>query len=77
MPEPTADWGLNYPDYYIVPAWEFWRLSNYTVYPNAMGYDDQPQDIIDDFVCLNEVYAYQVHHLKKPTANKPKSFSDL
>lgn len=77
MPQPENDWGLNYPRDYVMSPWEIWRLSNYSTWPNGKCYDEQPDDLVQDFVTLNEDYAYQVHHLKKPTVEKPKSFSDL
>ncbi len=45
--------GLNYDKDYVVPRFMVWVRSGYTVWPSGVsGMDNQPADLVDDFMML-------------------------
>jgi hypothetical protein len=62
---PDPQWLPHYPLDYLLPRFHIWVESNFQVYPNAGGMDDQPDALMDDFFMLRRKLHIRRESLKR------------
>lgn len=58
--------GLNYDKEYVIPRFMVWVRSGYTVWPSGVsGMDNQPSDLVADFMMLLNELDIQMSEVKQ------------